>query len=155
MATKDAAMSAESAWPVPRDFARKLAHTWIVLAGVAYFADLLRQTRAGLTDGDGRPFGDDFINYWSGAFLAWHQRAGEIYDWAAFHSFQQSIVGDALNYYHYSYPPILLVLSAPLAALPYLPALAFWLSSSWFCFYRALKLAMPKGALLLALATPA
>jgi arabinofuranan 3-O-arabinosyltransferase len=156
MVSVSAASNVDRAWPVRREFAQKLAHTWIALAGVAYFVDLLRQTRDGLTDGDGRPFGDDFINYWSGAFLAWHQRAVDVYDWTAFHTFQQSIVGADLNYYHYSYPPILLVLTAPLAALPYVPGLLVWLTSSWFCFYRALRLAMPgKGALLLALATPA
>jgi hypothetical protein len=46
--------------------------------------DLLRQTRDGLTDGMGRPVGDDFINFWSGPFLAWHQRSAEIYNFGAF-----------------------------------------------------------------------
>ena len=103
-----------------------------------------------------RPFGDDFINYWSGAFLAWHGRAAEIYNPAAFHVFEQSVVGAAIQAYHYSYPPVLLLLSAPLALLPYVPGLALWLTASWYAFYRALRLAMPgQGALTLALAAPA
>jgi arabinofuranan 3-O-arabinosyltransferase len=58
--------------------------------------------------------------------------------------------------YHYSYPPTLLVLTAPLALIPYVPALVLWLCAGWFAFYRALRIAMPDGrALLLALATPA
>jgi len=52
----------------------KVARSYIAVAFVAYVVDLLRQTRDGLTDGMGRPFGDDFINFWSGPFLAWHQR---------------------------------------------------------------------------------
>jgi arabinofuranan 3-O-arabinosyltransferase len=125
-------------------------------AALIYVYDLSRQLGAGLTDGGGRPFGDDFINYWSGAYLAWHGRVAEIYDPAAFHVFEQSVVGAPLNGYHYSYPPVLLLLTAPLALIAYVPALFAWLVASWYAFYRVLRLAIPeKGALLFALATPA
>jgi Glycosyltransferase family 87 len=51
---------------------------------------------------------------------------------------------------------VLLLLTAPLAFVPYVPGLALWLVSGWYAFYRALRLAMPgEGALLLALAAPA
>ncbi len=134
----------------------KVARCYIAVALVAYLVDLLRQTRDGLTDGMGRPFGDDFINFWSGPFLAWHQRSAEIYNFSAFHAFEQSVVGASLMGYHYSYPPTLLVLTAPLALIPYVPALVLWLCAGWFAFYRALRIAMPEGrTLLLALATPA
>lgn len=134
----------------------KIARCYVAAAAVIYVIDLLRQTRDGLTDGMQRPFGDDFINFWSGPFLAWHQRAAEIYNFDAFHSFEQSIVGPHLQGYNYSYPPVLLVLTAPLALMPYIPGLVLWLSAGWFAFYRALRLAMPTGrTLLLALATPA
>ena len=47
-------------------------------------------------------------------------------------------------------------MSAPFALIPYVPALFVWLTSSWYAFYRALKLALPgRSALLLALASPA
>jgi hypothetical protein len=50
----------------------------------------------------------------------------------------------------------MLLLTAPFALIPYVPALFVWLSASWFAFYRALKLAMPgRSMLLLALAAPA
>ena len=134
----------------------KIARCYIAAAFVIYVADLLRQTRDGLTDGIERPFGDDFINFWSGPVLAWHQRAAEIYNFGAFHAFEQSVVGVNLQGYHYSYPPMLLVLTAPLAVVPYVPGLLLWLAAGWFAFYRALRLAMPNGrTLLLALATPA
>jgi hypothetical protein len=116
----------------------------------------LRQTHDKLTDGAGRPFGDDFINFWSGPFLAWHHRVAEIYNFGAFHAFEQSVVGEQLQGYHYSYPPTLLLLMAPLALVPYVPALFIWIAGGWYAFYRALRLAMPKGRMLLfALATPA
>src|SRR5882672_5966835 len=133
-----------------------VARSFAAAAALIYVIDLLHQTRDRLTDGAGRPLGDDFVNYWSGAFLALHGRVAEIYDPAVFHAFEQSIVGPQLGGFHYSYPPVLLVLSAPLALMPYVPALFVWLSAGWYAFYRALRLAMPgRGALLLALATPA
>lgn len=133
-----------------------VAICWIAVAGVAYSIDLLRQTQAGLTNGAGRPFGDDFINFWSAPHLAWHGRVAEVYNWTAFHAFEQSIAGADLDFYQYSYPPVLLILTAPLLVLPYVPGLFAWLIAGWHCFYRALLVARPnKGTLLLALATPA
>ncbi len=134
----------------------KVARCYVVVALIAYVFDLLRQTRDGLTDGAVRPFGDDFINFWSGPFLAWHHRAADIYNLGAFHAFEQSVVGVHLQGYHYSYPPMLLVLTAPLALVPYVPGLVLWVGGGWLAFYRALRLAMPNGpTLLFALATPA
>ena len=50
----------------------------------------------------------------------------------------------------------MLVLTLPLAFIPYVPALGVWLAAGWFVFYRALWLAMPRGhSWLYALATPA
>jgi hypothetical protein len=134
---------------------RLIAWIWIGLAAIAYLIDLLRQTREGLSNGVGRPFGDDFVNYWSGAFLAFHGRVAEVYDFAAFHAFEQSVTGQDIQYYHYSYPPVLLLLTFPLAVIPYVPALFLWLGATWYAFYRALKLTGHAGALLLSLATPA
>jgi hypothetical protein len=64
-----------------------------VVAAIIYVIDLARQTRVGWSDGAGRPFGDDFVNYWCGAFLALHDRAVEVYDFAAFHAFESSVTG--------------------------------------------------------------
>src|SRR5262249_44437673 len=81
-----------------------IAQCWILLAGCLYVIDLLSQTRDGLSDGVYRPFGDDFVNYWSAPFLALHGRALEIYDFHAFHAFEQSVTGQNIGFYHYSYP---------------------------------------------------
>jgi arabinofuranan 3-O-arabinosyltransferase len=145
-----------SALPVLHDAAllRKIAHVWVALAGAFCLIDLYRKTAVGWTGGDGRPIGDDFINYFSGAYLALHQRAAEIYYWPAYHAFQEQLAGAAVSpNYNYSYPPVLLVLTLPFAALPYIPALGAWLIGGFFAFYRALRLATPNG--LLALAAPA
>ena len=135
---------------------RTLAVVWIAVAAAAYAVDLWRQTQVHLTNGALRPFGDDFINYWSGAYLAWHHRAADIYNWNAFHAFETGVVGAAIDFYHYSYPPVLLVLTAPLAVIPYVPALFAWLIAGWLAFYATLRALLPgRDGLLLALATPA
>jgi hypothetical protein len=134
---------------------RMVAKCWIVVAFAAYVIDLLRQTHDGLSDGIRRPFGDDFVNYWSGSFLALHGRASEVYNFAAFHVFEQSVTSPTIDPYHYSYPPVLPLLTLPLALIPYVPALGVWLVATWYGFYRALKLTGSEGVLLLSLAIPA
>jgi arabinofuranan 3-O-arabinosyltransferase len=146
------------------DRIRAAAQCWVVVAVIVYFFNLLQQTNLGLTNGTGRPLGDDFINYWSAAKLATLQRASEIYDMDAFNAFQETVVGATIEYfnyvgpiafYHYSYSPAMILLTLPLAAMPYVPALGAWLIASFYAFYRSLRLRLPRGALLLALATPA
>jgi hypothetical protein len=134
---------------------RFMARCWIAFAGITYVVDLLRQTHDRLSDGAGRAFGDDFVNYWSAAFLALHGRAAEVYDFAAFHLFEQSVTGPNIGFYHFSYPPLFLLLTLPLALVPYVPALGVWLVGTWYGFYRALKLTESDGVLLLSLAMPA
>jgi len=152
-ALKAAETPAASLWEPAR--LRMIVWFWLVIASAVYVADLLHQTRDGLSDGVSRAFGDDFVNYWSAAFLAAHGRAAEIYDFAAFHLFEQSVTGPDIGFYHYSYPPLLLLLTLPLALVPYVPALGVWLVATWYGFYRALKLTSDQSVLLLSLATPA
>jgi len=135
-----------------------VARSFVAAAAFGYLFDLWHQTRDHLTSGpDGRPFGDDWVNYWSGGYLALHGHATQVYGLLTFHAFEQSIVGP-LSGYHYSYPPVMLLISAPLALIPYVPGLFAWLATSWYAFYRVLKHVMGQmgqGALLFALATPA
>jgi hypothetical protein len=133
-----------------------VARSFVAASAIIYLYDLWRQTSDHLTNGAGRPFGDDFINYWSGGSLALHGAAAQVYDLNAFHVFQQTIAGAPLDGYHYSYPPVMLLLTAPFALIPYVPALFVWLSAGWYAFYRALRAAVPeRSQLLLALAAPA
>lgn len=73
-----------------------VARSFVAASAFGYVFDLVRQTHDHLTNGAGRPFGDDFLNYWSGAFLALHGRAAEVYDVIAFHAFGQSVVAAPL-----------------------------------------------------------
>ena len=51
------------------------------------------------------------------AFLALHGRAVQVYDLAG----AQSVASATIDFYHYSYSPVLLA-TAPLALTPYVPA---------------------------------
>ncbi len=132
------------------------ARCWVAISTIAILIEFYGQTAKGLTDGKLQPFGADFINYWTAAYLGLAGRAHEIYDWRAFHAVQETVVGAPIGPFHYSYPPVLIILTLPLALVPYVPALFAWLVASWFAFYAALRSAMPRsGVLLLALAVPA
>lgn len=135
----------------------KIARTWVCVAATYYFYDLITlYVHGGLSTADGRAFGEDFINYYSGAALAWHGHAADVYRLPAYHAFAESVAGATVGMYLYVYPPLAMLLAGPFTVLPYVPALFAWLISSWYTFYRALRLAIPEGkALLFALATPA
>ena len=63
-------------------FIKRLARIWVAIAAATYALDMLRTKGTSLLDPAGRPLGDDFVNYWAGAFLAWHGRAAEVYQLA-------------------------------------------------------------------------
>lgn len=136
------------------DLVRAAALCWIAVAAVATAVSVVQHLQHGLTNTAGEPLGADFINTWTGAALVWRGQAQTVYDWLAYHAFQEQIVGAPLDFYHYSYPPVLLLL-APLGALPYLVALGVWTLCGWFAFYLALRNAFPHHVLLFALAAPA
>jgi arabinofuranan 3-O-arabinosyltransferase len=55
-----------------------VARCWIAVAAIIYVIGLARQIGVGWSDGAGRPFGDDFVKFWCGAFLTLHGRAAEV-----------------------------------------------------------------------------
>ena len=75
---------------------------------------------------------------------------------SAFHAFETGVAGGPLDFYHYSYPPTLLVLTAPLALIPYVPGLfALAVVGPVRILSRVAPGAARQGRLLLAVATPA
>ena len=113
------------------------------------------QTRAGLTNGQGIPFGDDFINYWTSARFALTGRIADLYQQETYHAFQEAVLGGWIGFYHYSYPPVAPLLLAPFGLLPYVPAFAVWIVLGVVLLGLALRSRIPDGtAWLLAVATP-
>ena len=128
---------------------------WIAIAAILLLMHLTMQRQVGLTDGNDRPFGEDFLNFWSAARLAISGDARLIYDLVRFHEFQQGVVGAPIDLYHYSYPPVMLLLTAPIGLLPYEASWLFWQVGGWLAFASAMRRIVPSGWLLLSLSLPA
>src|SRR5579862_2858892 len=132
-----------------RDYA-----TILNIAAVAILLWML--TGHGMDDPLGRPLGTDFVSFWtvSSAFL--HDQIAAIYDPAALNQLERAIAGDHTGFYAWLYPPIALLLVAPLAFLPYISALALWLSAGLAAYLAALWRILPRPLMLWAgLAFPA
>lgn len=132
-----------------------IARIWCLIAAPLLLFYLWQQLEQGWTDGQGHPFGEDFINFWSGAWLAQNGHWALVYDLNAFHRFEQSVVGAPLDFYHYSYPPVTWLLTAPFGALPYLAAWAAWQFGGMLTLALAIRRIAPAHWKLLALAPPA
>lgn len=134
------------------------------LAGLLY----LLTTAHGASDFKGRPLGTDFSNIYAGGSYALEGHAALAFDPASQHAREQAIFGPDTPFFGWHYPPFLMLVSAPLAMLPYLPALALWQVATLLSYLGMLALllrdtARAEGAapvptrlwLLLALASPA
>ena len=97
-----------------------------VLSLVLLAWDVATHMTEGVTNAAGEHLGRDFINFWSGARLAESGNAALAYDVKAFLQYQKTLVGPASEFKLYSYPPVTMLLSWPLAALPYLAGLVAW-----------------------------
>ncbi|QUD88488.1 glycosyltransferase family 87 protein [Phenylobacterium montanum] len=118
--------------------------------------DVWTHTRFGVVDGKGEQVGRDFVNYWAGARLAIQGRAGQAYDLHRFLAYERSLTAPNAEAKWYGYPPVAMVLAAPFAFLPFLPALLAWTLSGWAVLAR---MQAPRMGWLLAgcalIATPA
>ncbi len=88
----------------------------------------------GLVDLQGKPLGTDFSSFYAAGSLALEGRATEVYDMATHYAREQQIFGAGIPYYAWFYPPLFLLLAAPLALMPYPLALAVWQAST-LAFY--------------------
>jgi hypothetical protein len=118
---------------------RLISRAWLIAAACTFAAHLWLQTARGMTDGAGHPFGDDTLNFWSAARLAVLGRIDEIYDLLKFHEFEMLQVGHTIDFYHYSYPPVMVLLSLPLGLLPFQVGWAAWLGLGWLAFALCLR----------------
>lgn len=95
-----------------------------ILFGYAAAILLLIATAHGGSDYQGRPLGSDFSSFYAAGRLALNGQSP--FDQAQLHHMQQSLFGEDTPYYSFSYPPVFLLILAPLAKLPYWDALAVW-----------------------------
>jgi hypothetical protein len=81
--------------------------------------------------------GRDFINLWTASHLEFTPARLDIFDPPKFLGWERRLFDPRLPFHFWSYPPPALFLSAPLAPLPYLPALAFWSAAGVLCLIPA------------------
>ena len=103
-----------------------------------------------LTDAS-TPLGTDFISFWSAANLVAQGRPAAAYDHAALQALEQTITGPDGPLYTWLYPPMALLVVAPLAALPYPAALVAWLGLTLAGYLTALWRLLPERRALLPL----
>jgi alpha-1,2-mannosyltransferase len=72
------------------------------------------------------PAGNDFFAFYSAALLVSRHATADLFDLTRLFAFQDAFSGTA-THLPYPYPPHFLLLLAPLASLPYLPALYVWI----------------------------
>lgn len=110
-----------------------------------------------LVDPRGKPIGYDFMSYWSAARLALAGRAAAAFDGAAITLVQHQAVPFLPNiWYPWHYPPIFLLVVAPLGLMPYPAALASFVlgtAALWAALARCIL--TDRRAWIVAAATPA
>jgi hypothetical protein len=85
------------------------------------------------------PLGADFVSFWTAGRMAWQGLGPAIYDPAAHQAAERAAFGNFPGWYAFFYPPVFLLVCAPLGALPYFAALALWLSASFAAMAAALR----------------
>jgi len=127
-----------------------------LLSVILATAHVVGRTTAGLTNQTGEHLGGDFINYWLGAQFADSGRAALAYNIDIFDAFQKSLVGPLGEFKMYVYPPVAMLLSWPLAKLPFLPALMVWTAVGMaFCLWSLSRLLGWSMAALATIGAPA
>lgn len=111
-----------------------------VIGAVALLALLaMLVTANGVVDSRGEPLGADFSNFWSASKLALSGEPAAVYDMARQYAVQQQEFGAQTGFYPFFYPPTYLLICWPLAAAPYLTALAIWLAVTGFAYQAVIR----------------
>ncbi len=104
--------------------ARVARWSWVFLMGyIAFFFGLIA-TSHGLIDLAQRPLGADFSSFYSAGHLI--RLGSSPYDQAILHNVERWLFGPSTPFYVFAYPPVFLLLMAPLSALSYPLALSLW-----------------------------
>ena len=128
-----------------------LALGYLVVLGSAYLDGHF------LTDAQGQPIANDFVNVWAAGRLTLDGDPAAAYDWPLHKAAEMRAVGHAFaNYYGWHYPPTFLFVAAALTALPYLVAAIFWLVATLAAYVATLAgILGARAGIFLALGFPA
>ncbi|MBT5191092.1 MAG: DUF2029 domain-containing protein [Rhodospirillaceae bacterium] len=94
---------------------------------------------------DGGNAGADFIIYYAASLLTMAGETAALFDWPSFRAAQATVIQGPIKYLPWLYPPPILLLAAPLASLPYLPAFAVWVLAQLGLLAAALRGAGKSG----------
>lgn len=87
----------------------------------------------------GKPLGTDFLSFYAASRLALAGDPAGVYRVAGHRAAEISVFGRDTGYSAFFYPPLFLLICAPLAALPYLASLAAWLAATGAAFIASLR----------------
>jgi hypothetical protein len=121
---------------------------WACLLLPGYLAATLylALTAHGLNDYQGRPLGTDFSDVYAAGVQAVHGDAAAAFDIQRQHKQMQAIFGAATPIYGWQYRPFFLLVAAPLALLPYIPALIVWQLGTQLLYLAGLRLLLRRTA---------
>lgn len=133
--------------------AARFARVWLVISILAITL-LIVGTRH-LIDPFGRPFGADFLSFWTASRIALLGRPALVYDVTVHQAAQTALLGHPVDYSAFFYPPVFLLICLPLALLPYAASLALWMATTGGAYVAVVRRWFPEGGWLAALAFPA
>ena len=113
---------------------------------VAYaltFAGLVIASR-GIVSRQGKPIGVDFQVNWAASEMALSGQSSAVYDIKRFHAVEEEGVGHRTFIAPMIYPPTFLVIAWPTALLPYLWALAIWMTLTFAGYSLVLRKIIPR-----------
>ncbi len=99
-----------------------------------------------LIDRAGNYISTDFLQWWLGSRVALGRGAAAVYNDSTFSAARTLVTKSApppISYFHYVYPPTMLLLCAPLARLPYVTAFFAWLAATVGLYVLALYAILP------------
>jgi alpha-1,2-mannosyltransferase len=103
----------------------------------------------GMADPMGRPVGTDFLRLWTASYALLNGEERAIYDPSAFFALERAVTQPPTpDFYPWNYPPSSLLITYPLALLPYLESLAIWLALGLAAYLAALWRIFPKPLVL-------
>lgn len=130
---------------------------WLVLAMIGVIVAWALISGQSVVTRAGSPSSADFSFIYASGLMAAAPHPAAIYNYAAFSAAQQALVGaptGGLPYYHFLYPPSFLLVSYPLASLPFLAAFAMWIGGTFLVYLAAANAILPRAAPLVASAMP-
>lgn len=87
----------------------------------------------------GLPLGRDFVTFWAASALTLAGAPEAVFDLARLHAAEMAAVGAPIPKTAWHYPPTFLLAILPLAAMPYVTALAAWLLVPVIAFWAILR----------------